>query len=1269
MAVAVVVGVSCSHWLPSWSTGVWIGWAAVSWIGCLVVSLTGAPRVLATPWFALTGIALGAGWLRHHAEDLHAHDLAHQTTAWGLDNAGRIVELRGWLVETAERIEARSPNRSSSVRAILAVSAARPSPSEPWQDASGYVRLWARERFESAGDPTAATNSSTLSVLTHWIAGAPVVVRGLLRTIPAPRNPGEFDFAAWERMNGIRLSLSAPSLDAVQIDPNRPWDRVVWFRGAIRARAEAILRHALTPETSPLASALLLGSRSDLDEATRDAFLNSGTLHLLAISGLHFSALAVTLGWLSRLLPIGRRTASLLVVAVMIGYALLVGGRPSVVRACVMASAVGWAVARDRPGRPDTALALAALVTIGLNPWNVFHVGCQLSFLAVAALLWGVPAWRDRHAGPAAGSQSNSTIPHPRETPSEALDRLERQLKRLGSRKAALQDRIATTIGQAIGVSITAWIFTAPLVVDRFNLVTPVGIPLNLPMVPLSGVAVASAGATLSLGAIHPALGDLAGMVCRVSLDLLIWLASLGETLPGGSWHTPAPPTAWTSVVLVLAMIALALEARRIDRDSDRCRNVRRVAWIAASLGGVLWMSWWALPASWTVCGPKALILDVGLGSAVVVVSADGRAMLYDCGSDNDPRVGRRVILPALWSLGVSRLDAVALSHADPAHVNGLDDLVKRMPVGAIWISPTFVEDSPVLNPFETPQTQGERFHADPWLTLAVERGVPIEVVSAGQRRSLGTDVTFHALHPPPDWPNGASNAARDAGSLVLAVEFEPPALTNGEPTASPPRSSPRRLLLTGDLDGAGMVRVVGLNEEAAGAPRDRDSHAFGYDLLIAPRHGVARSNPSWWLDWARPRFVAISQAGGWEPATPWLKLDPKRIAVTGRDGALWFDPHADPELVSLTPFAQTRAKVMVDWEDGRLMIWLMAAGVVVLAVATAVWLVCRWGVRSGAWTLTRPRPDPTTVTEPGWREVERRADDGALLRAEWRTAGESPRGTVVILHGFAEARGSMRPRAQVALERGWSVLLPDNRAMGRSEGRFVSFGGMEADDLRGWLGWLTDQVDSTGPIVVMGRSMGAAIALRAVAALAEQPGRAVPPTTIGASPATREPMPAGLILEAPYEDLSELLMRWLMHAGVPGWLAGLSSRAILIEAHRLTGRWLHTPSPIEMARRVGLPTLVFYGGRDLLVPPDRVERLIAALEQAAPGAVQGVRIAEAGHADLFEVGGFTVVEILGQFLDSVAARFEPIGNSSPTPSPSSKDSLEWKTPPVRFTE
>jgi competence protein ComEC len=239
-------------------------------------------------------------------------------------------------------------------------------------------------------------------------------------------------------------------------------------------------------------------------------------------------------------------------------------------------------------------------------------------------------------------------------------------------------------------------------------------------------------------------------------------------------------------------------------------------------------------------------VLAVGHGLAVVLHLSDGHTLLYDCGRMGDPNVGRRIVAPALWSRGVTRLDSVYLSHADQDHYNALPDLLERFAIGEVVIPPGFADEH---NP-----------GAKMLLDLVRQHRVTVRTITAPAAWSQA-GANFRVLHPPQGWHPETSDNAR---SLVLDVE-----------------QAGCHLLLTGDLDQLGLV-------ELAAYPRPDPP----IDLMLAPHHGGKSANPPWLYDWARPRAIVVSQrmlaSGATDALTP-LERSGIPLLRTWQRGAVHF--------------------------------------------------------------------------------------------------------------------------------------------------------------------------------------------------------------------------------------------------------------------------------------------------------------------------------------------------------------------------------------------
>src|SRR5262249_35164345 len=160
-----------------------------------------------------------------------------------------------------------------------------------------------------------------------------VEVDGRLMAPHGPANPGEFDYAAYLRDQRIRAEVVVHKTPAgvTRMAEGWPWSLTGWL-AVVRGSGQRALQEALPPEQSGVGMALLLGKGSTMTHADWDRYIRTGVIHVLAISGQHLVVLAAFLWWTLRLLGIGRRRGAWFVALFLLGYALLTGGEPPVMR-------------------------------------------------------------------------------------------------------------------------------------------------------------------------------------------------------------------------------------------------------------------------------------------------------------------------------------------------------------------------------------------------------------------------------------------------------------------------------------------------------------------------------------------------------------------------------------------------------------------------------------------------------------------------------------------------------------------------------------------------------------------------------------------------------------------------------------------------------------------------------------------------------------------------------------------------------------------------
>lgn len=229
--------------------------------------------------------------------------------------------------------------------------------------------------------------------------GDVLLVKGGPRIVQPPSNPGEFDYKKYLAFRNIYHQHFLRKDDVVSVGNEPP---SIAMKYAIDARlwAGGVLNKFVSGDREQgIASALVLGVTDGLDNELLGAYAATGTLHVLAVSGLHISILYLILVWLLRPLNksvAGKWTLAFISLFVLWAYAFVTGLSPSVLRAVTMFSFVALAKSWNQRLNIYNTLAASAFFLLLFDPFMIVSVGFQLSYLAVLGIVYLHPklyAW------------------------------------------------------------------------------------------------------------------------------------------------------------------------------------------------------------------------------------------------------------------------------------------------------------------------------------------------------------------------------------------------------------------------------------------------------------------------------------------------------------------------------------------------------------------------------------------------------------------------------------------------------------------------------------------------------------------------------------------------------------------------------------------------------------------------------------------------------------------------------------------------------------
>ena len=489
---------------------------------------------------------------------------------------------------------------------------------------------------------------------------------------PGERFLSTFRFRFTEPKEGERVSylqstsvfLTADQRDELtRLGLSEEWIRYLPAR--ITRIAKEILQEAFPEDIYPFIKAVLLGDTSDLSYEVDTDLKISGIRHVVAVSGLHVSILY---GFVEVLTGKKRFLTALIGLPVLLLFAAVAGFTPSVTRACVMAGLMILSKLLDKEYDGPTALGAACLLMLVLDPVSVGSVSLQLSAGCVAGILMfqgKIQAWID---------------------------------KRIRNVEKKERTRLKSWFSASAAVTLGAMSLTTPLSAYYFGTVSIIGVLTNLLTLWVLNVVFIGIIATCLLGLIYMPAAVIAGKLLAWPVRYVLLVARLLSRMPFSAVYTASPfIVGW----LILTYIFLAVFALTKGK-----RAPLYILGISLSLCVAVGLSW--LRPAFSSC--RVTVLDVGQGQSVIV-QTEGKAFLVDCGGSY-PQSVADAVSAELLSMGISRLDAVILTHEDTDHSGALPYLLTRIDADLLILPAT-------AGGYEIPQMDAQILWTDRLTRLA----------------------------------------------------------------------------------------------------------------------------------------------------------------------------------------------------------------------------------------------------------------------------------------------------------------------------------------------------------------------------------------------------------------------------------------------------------------------------------------------------------------------------------------------------------------------
>ena len=475
------------------------------------------------------------------------------------------------------------------------------------------------------------------------------------------RNPGQFDYRYYLKRQNPRIEAIANvvSLNNIEIISESNGIPFYAFVYRLKNKLNTVIEKQVKKESVPLVSSILLGDREKVPENLMDGFLKTGTIHFLAISGLHVGILVVTLHCLLRLIRLNTRYLAIIIILIVFIYAAITGMKAPIIRAGIMVAMYYGSFIINRRWDLPNSIAAAVFIILLINPSDLFNVGFQLSVLAVLGIIY-----------------TSNRLENFFWKSSLLVEKLQAKEERS---EIWLQFKVYCR--KTFCVSLSAWLAVMPLIAYYFHIVTPLNVFLNILIFPLVWLILVGGFIVLITGLIFPILViPFAWLVSYsgIALENLVLLFSKNSQT---FFYTSTPFWLWIVIYYLIVMFFILRERFKIKLAHT----------IIATLAILNIFVFSGLPGRGQDC-LKLTCFDVRHGASFFIQFPNGKNMLYDSGTRGNYDVGKFIVAPFLWQQGIKKIDTVIISHKDDDHCNGIPSIIDRFSVGNIFVNKFFLQ-------------------------------------------------------------------------------------------------------------------------------------------------------------------------------------------------------------------------------------------------------------------------------------------------------------------------------------------------------------------------------------------------------------------------------------------------------------------------------------------------------------------------------------------------------------------------------------------------
>lgn len=395
------------------------------------------------------------------------------------------------------------------------------------------------------------------------------------------------------------------------------------------------LKKLLPEQEAELEQGILLGDTSDIESDIKEDFRKCNLSHMLAVSGAHLSYLVLGINTVLSKKAFGIRRRKILSIIFILIFMVIVNMSPSVVRAGISTIIAIFATLIYRKQDTYTTISIALLLTLLNNPFAIFDVGLQLSYLATLSIIVFYSKFTQKQ----------------------------------------FNNKVKKYLYESAMLTFSANILILPITIYEFNTIPINSVISNLLAGPLLGICIILGMFTVIISIILFPVSKLIAFPLQIILKILIKIIELISKIPFGNYTVKTP---WFIVVFLTYVIIATL-----------IYNKKRITKILTMVTLIIFVVMQVCTFINIDGKLKIYFIDVGQGDSMLVRTVRGKNILIDGGGSKDPDydIGEKILVPYLLDRRIKTLDYVIISHFDEDHATGVAQILGKIDVSSIILT------------------------------------------------------------------------------------------------------------------------------------------------------------------------------------------------------------------------------------------------------------------------------------------------------------------------------------------------------------------------------------------------------------------------------------------------------------------------------------------------------------------------------------------------------------------------------------------------------